>query len=326
MRDLRVWSLLRDAIESGGSAVLMVVVESIGSSPGRVGFKMAVAVDGRMAGSIGGGIMEHKLVELALERLRSGRPLWEVKRQVHSKEAPTDQSGMICSGEQTIAILQLHSVHLNAVSEAIAFLEFGNPILLKISNEGLDIHIAGSSNSRVLFSKADSNQWTYEEVSAPSLVAHVVGAGHVGLEMCKILAGLDYLVINYDDRPVLNTLEANAFAHKKVVTEYPLLGELIPSGPEHFVILMTFGYRTDEVALRALIGREFGYLGMMGSEAKVAKMMASLRADGIDEAWLQSIKSPAGLIPHCKTPAEIALSIAAEMVAARNGKITNMLP
>lgn len=326
MRDLRVWSLLRDAIESGGSAVLMVVVESIGSSPGRVAFKMAVAADGRMAGSIGGGIMEHKLVELALERLRSGRPIWEVKRQVHSKEAPTDQSGMICSGEQTIALLQLHSGHLHAVAETIAFLESGNPILLKISNEGLDIHIAGSSIARPHFSKVDSDQWTYEEVSAPSLVAHVVGAGHVGLEMCKILAGLDYLVINYDDRPGLNTLEANAFAHKKVVTEYPLLGELIPSGPEHFVILMTFGYRTDEVALRALIDREFGYLGMMGSEAKVAKMMASLRADGIDEAWLHSIKSPAGLIPHCKTPAEIALSIAAEMVAARNGKITNMLP
>ncbi|MFN8393571.1 MAG: XdhC family protein [Bacteroidia bacterium] len=326
MRDLVVWRLLRKAIESGESAVLMVVVESIGSSPGRVGFKMAVTPDGQMAGSIGGGIMEHKLVEMALDRLRSGLPLWEVKRQIHSKEAPTDQSGMICSGEQTVAMLRLEPGHSNSVHDAIAFLESGKPFCLSLSESRLGIHTHDGASGQQRFEAMSQDSWIYEEVAGQPSIAHVVGAGHVGLELCKVLSGLDFLVINYDDRPGLNTLEANDFAHRKIVIDYNTIGESIPSGPDQYIVLVTFGYRTDEIALRTLIGREFTYLGMMGSEAKVAKMMASLRAEGVDEAWLRSIKSPAGLIPHCKTPAEIAISIAAEMIAVRNRKIANMPP
>ncbi len=158
----------------------------------------------------------------------------------------------------------------------------------------------------------------YTEVLGIKDIAHVIGAGHVGLEMCRILSLLDFYVVNYDDRTGLNTMEANEFAHRKVVIPYSELGRYITASESAFVIVMTFGYRGDDQAIRALIGRRFKYFGMMGSQAKVAKLLADLRTDGYSEAEIEEIRTPAGLVAHCKTPAEIAVSVAAEVIAVRN--------
>src|SRR6476620_7018208 len=82
--------------------MLLVVAESSGSSPGRQGYKMAVGVDGELIGSIGGGVMEVKLVEES-RRLLSVPPAVAggFREQIHQKNSP-NASGMICSGKQTI--------------------------------------------------------------------------------------------------------------------------------------------------------------------------------------------------------------------------------
>ena len=122
---------LQRAIEDTGKVVLMVVIQSNGSSPGRTGFKMWVTAE-NMSGTIGGGIMEHKLVEYAKTLLL--KDAWKpfLKKQLHSKEASKDQSGMICSGEQMIAFYLLKSSELNWLSEirkgtahAVAFTQNG---------------------------------------------------------------------------------------------------------------------------------------------------------------------------------------------------------
>ena len=96
MSELKVWEFVLQELEREGQVGLMVVVQSEGSSPGRQGFKMAVANDGSMTGSIGGGIMEHKLVEYIRSKLSNQESFHEFRKQVHSKDAPRDQSGMIC--------------------------------------------------------------------------------------------------------------------------------------------------------------------------------------------------------------------------------------
>ena len=101
MQEIKLWNFIRENLARNIEVILLCVLESKGSSPGRQGFKMAVTTDD-MVGSIGGGIMEHKFVELAKEKLKihSAEPV--IKKQIHSKSAQRDQSGMICSGEQTI--------------------------------------------------------------------------------------------------------------------------------------------------------------------------------------------------------------------------------
>src|SRR5215510_7064587 len=110
MKSLQVWKLIDKSLQQNIPVMLLYVLESKGSSPGRQGFFMAVNANGNMEGSIGGGIMEHKFVEMAGEKLRamsSELRAGDIKKQVHDKTAGKDQSGMICSGEQTILLYPL---------------------------------------------------------------------------------------------------------------------------------------------------------------------------------------------------------------------------
>ena len=103
-KKLAVWQSIKDSLEKDIPVMLLYVLESRGSSPGRQGFFMAVNMNGEMEGTIGGGIMEHKWVEAAKEKLVRDQKNTGIviRKQVHDKSATADQSGMICSGEQTI--------------------------------------------------------------------------------------------------------------------------------------------------------------------------------------------------------------------------------
>jgi xanthine dehydrogenase accessory factor len=96
------------------------------------------------------------------------------------------------------------------------------------------------------------------------------------------------------------------------------LRELIPSGPHHFVVIMTVGYRTDDIAIRALWDKQFRYFGVLGSQSKIEKMFADYRAEGIPDEKLKAIHAPVGLAIHSQTPEEIAVSIAAEIIQIKN--------
>src|ERR1700712_1949349 len=109
-KEWTVWKLIAESLQEQTPVMLLYVLESDGSSPGRQGFGMAVNKKGEMKGSVGGGIMEHKFVEMAKEKLAAiGKPpaATSLKKQIHNKSASSNQSGMICSGEQTILLYQV---------------------------------------------------------------------------------------------------------------------------------------------------------------------------------------------------------------------------
>ena len=114
--------------------ILLVVIANEGSSPGRKGFKMIVSRQ-QMYGTIGGGIMEHKLVEYAEKLLQKPRFEPFIKHQIHDKSAPKDQSGMICSGQQTIAFYDIDSSYFSLTEEILS----DEVIALYYSNHGIEI-------------------------------------------------------------------------------------------------------------------------------------------------------------------------------------------
>jgi len=83
MKDLEVWEFVLDRFEAHQKLALLVVAQSSGSSPGRQGFKMAVTANGKMKGSIGGGIMENKLIDMAITHLKEDRLNPSMFRQIH---------------------------------------------------------------------------------------------------------------------------------------------------------------------------------------------------------------------------------------------------
>jgi xanthine dehydrogenase accessory factor len=130
---------------------------------------------------------------------------------------------------------------------------------------------------------------------------------------------MDFYIHLYEERAGLNTMEQNNFVHEKmVVADYSELKQLIPSGKNSYVVIMTFGYRTDYIAVKALIGKHFTYTGLLGSSNKIQKMFENLQEESIDKKILDDIYAPIGLQIRSQTPEEIAISIAAEIIGVKN--------
>lgn len=321
-----LWEKALGAVVRGERCMLLLVVESIGSSPGRAGFKALVTSSGELYGSIGGGSMEHKLVELAKVRIARGSsapdggqlcaPL--LKRQVHRAEEAVDRSGMICSGEQTVVLYPIDQAHQAFLAQLIDTLDKPAGQVLHVDGTGLSIRPAPRVPA-ARFARVSEARWTYTEPleHRPRIV--ILGAGHVGLALSRTMHQLGFHVHLMDDRADLNTLVANRWADVRSVVDYNQINRSIRADPELYIVLVSFGYRTDALLVRQLVRQRFKYLGMMGSAGKIAKLLADMRQDGYSEEELARIRAPIGLPIRSRTPEEIAVSIAAEIIGVKNG-------
>lgn len=342
-KELALWQFLAKCLKAQQKVALLVVAESIGSSPGRAGFKMVVDAEGALCGSIGGGIMEIKLVELAKARLAQGIADPLLKRQVHRKTAGQDQSGMICSGEQSIIFIQPGLEDLSTVRTLIRCLKQDKPAILQITDQGFRV-LQNQKNKQAFRFEGQSNQafmlpvplnsdsatalpskrqhgqtFLFEENLGFKNRLYLIGGGHCALALSELMSKLDFYTTLFDDRVELNTFAKNRFVHqKRRIDTYENIGEWIPSGNDVYVVVMTVGYRTDEVVIRQLLHKNLRYLGVLGSSAKMKTLLDQLRGEGVPQAQLARIHTPIGLKINSRTPEEIAVSIAGEVIRVKN--------
>lgn len=317
-KQIAIWKLIQNSLQHHIPVMLLYVLESKGSSPGRQGFFMAVNKNGEMAGSIGGGIMEHKFVELAKEKLQHQSTKSQIKKQLHDKSATKDRSGMICSGEQTVLISHVKEEEQNVIGDIIQCLEKNKTGTLQLSPKGIQFEEKDSTINYQFEFKLEGN-WLYRERIGYKNHLYIIGGGHCALAFSKIMAMMDFYIRIYDERRGLNTMEQNEWVHEKILlNDYEELKELIPSDPDGFVVIMSFGYRTDAVALRSLLNKQYKYLGLLGSKKKIEEMFDQFRQEGVSNEILNSIHSPIGLSIKSQTPEEIAISIAAQIIAIKN--------
>ncbi len=304
MQEINFWTEIQHALLANEKVELLLVTNSYGSSPGRKGFKMFITETQHMRGSIGGGIMEHKLIELAKKRIQNTNNPTIVKKQIHNKDALKDQSGMICSGWQEILMYSMSSKDLPTLRALIE-----NLIQRKLCTLSFfDSQISIGEHKSSLYNLDVNNQ----------SVISIIGGGHVGKALSKQMQFLDFYVKVFDDREGLNTLLDNEFAHEKNIVEYTNFHNQIHEN--EFVVIMSFGYRTDKIVLHHLLNskKKFKYLGMMGSVEKVKALQVELLNEGISKEILESVKMPIGIQIKSKTPEEIAVSIAAEIIKIKN--------
>ena len=301
--------------------MLLVVAQSKGSSPGRTGFKMAVAEDD-LIGSIGGGLMEVRLVEQARLKIQNSKLKTgsEIIRQDHKKNSP-DSSGMICSGEQKVIFFKLNPEDLKTVREIIAALRNHRPEVLQITESDFRVLRNQQKSPDFRFERKTENGFIYEEKIGYKNHLFIIGGGHCALALSELMSKMDFYISLFDDRPDLNTLAKNIFVHeKRLVESYERINDFIPAGENHFVVVMTLGYRSDEIVIRELFDKDFTYFGVLGSRAKMAALLKSLRKEGFDAEKLNRIRMPIGIEINSRTPEEIAVSIAAEIIAVKNRK------
>jgi xanthine dehydrogenase accessory factor len=153
---------------------------------------------------------------------------------------------------------------------------------------------------------------------APDL--YLVGAGHVSVEVARFAQATGFRVHVLDDREQFASADRFPGA-ELIIDDIPgwLARAAIP--PEAYVVVVTRGHRQDFEAMRELARRPLRYLGLIGSRAKVAQVFDALAAGGTDASRLAAVHAPIGLDIGAVTPAEIGISIVAELVAVRSGRI-----
>src|SRR4051812_38328153 len=213
-KQLAIWQLIIDCLQAEVPVMLPYVLNSIGSSPGRQGFFMAVTANRPLAGSIGGGIMENKIVGLAKENLKQENQECLVRKQIHDKAAAKHQSGMICSGEQTILMYRIRKKDDNCIRQLLECGTSGKNGKLEFSPAGMRFFNASPEIDFSFYFNSDAD-WQYTEKTGYKNHLHIVGAGHCSLAFSKIMSTMDFFIHLYDDRKELPTYAINEFVQKK---------------------------------------------------------------------------------------------------------------
>jgi xanthine dehydrogenase accessory factor len=161
----------------------------------------------------------------------------------------------------------------------------------------------------------------YIEPIEPSPELYVVGAGHVGYHLANLAHEVGFRVHVVDDREKFASRERFPNAVEVVAEDIPAWIERTPLPQHAYVVIVTRGHTNDLEALRALAPRDLRYLGLIGSRAKVARIYDQLVADNIPPNVLKQVHAPIGLDIGAVTPQEIAVSILAELIAVKHGKV-----
>ena len=157
----------------------------------------------------------------------------------------------------------------------------------------------------------------------PSLF--IVGAGHVGWHLGRIAPDAGFRVHVVDDREKFASRERFPEADEVIADSIPDWLHRAELPPSAFVVVVTRGHTHDLEAMRALAARDLRYLGLIGSRAKVRRIFDLLLEEGMPAECLSRVHAPIGLDIGAVTPAEIAISIMAELVAVRRGVDTAAL-
>lgn len=152
---------------------------------------------------------------------------------------------------------------------------------------------------------------------------YVIGAGHCAMELSALAGRCGFSVTVIDDRPDWANKGKHPLAAVSVCRSYSGLDDYIDFSDQAYIVIMTHQHLHDEEALRACLRRKWSYLGMIGSRRKVGLLFDKLASEGVGRELLAGVHSPIGFEIGSQTPAEIAVSIAAQLIAVRNGAGAN---
>ena len=163
----------------------------------------------------------------------------------------------------------------------------------------------------------------FVEPIEPSPELYVLGAGHVGYHVGKMAHEVGFHVHVIDDREKFASTERFGDGIDVIVDHIPTWIETHQLAPTAYAVIVTRGHTHDLDAMRALAARPLRYLGLIGSKAKVKRIFDALLEEGLSAERLRGIHAPIGLDIGAITPQEIGVSIVAELVAVKHGKITD---
>lgn len=161
-------------------------------------------------------------------------------------------------------------------------------------------------------------QYVQEEFQKSENIVYIFGGGHVAQELVPVLAHLNFPCVVFDDRPEFSNKEVFPDAKECIVGDFETILDFIEIKETDFVCIMTRGHQFDYLVEKQILKTPASYIGVMGSRSKTKIIREKLLADGFREEEVSRLKSPIGLDIKAETPAEIAISIAGELIQKSN--------
>ena len=326
---------------AGTPFVWASIIRQDGSTPRSAGSKMIILED-RILSTIGGGGMEGQVIDTARrEIMHSGRPMI---LEYHMSGDANATLGLACGGDCEVLLAPICSEDEAVFSAAAAAEESGTPAwLFYILDERADSsapfqlcanigceRLVGKFSGNPKFARdillnpirvaihgdsVDGIRYLVDDVgSAPRMI--LFGAGHVSCEVAKLAVGIGFHVIVIDDRADYANTIRFPDCDCIVVPSFEELPSL-PLDDNSYVVIMTRGHSHDREVLEWALDKPHKYLGMIGSKTKRDGLYRQLNEKGVPMEKLQAVKCPIGLSIYAETPAEIAVSVMAEIILER---------
>jgi len=317
--DNALLAAIEQELAAGNAAVLATVIDRAGSAPRGVGTAMVVSASGQ-TGTVGGGAMEFRVRQDALELLQ--KKACAIRTYEIHADASAQNSGRVTvlfrpfSGESGRALCKETRDALEAGREAYLVCQLMEACALEsrvFSEEALreacGIDCAPEEASVI----SGEPGWLVEPLQpAPRVI--LFGGGHVAQCMARQLALLEYRIWVVEDREAFAKAELFPMAERVLLGDYDSVQAQLNIMRRDHGIVMSRGHETDEQILRWLLRSETDYIGCIGSRKKIALIKEHLLEYGLTQAEIDRMHAPVGLAIGAETPAEIAVSIAAELI------------
>ena len=293
---------------------MATVVVARGSTPRHVGARMAIADDGEQWGTIGGGRIEHEVVQAA-RRVAAG----EMDAHVVRHHLVRDLA-MCCGG--SMEVLVTDATQAVAAMQAVQAARLArHAVVMSTPLDGSVATVRAAKIDEQGRFRAAVIDGVFIERWLPSERAIVFGAGHVGRAIGELASRCGFDVVLCDDDDTGALAEPAPWAGKVVdgfdiASVEATIGVL---GSGDFALIVTRDHAVDQRILESLVGRDdLTYIGMIGSRGKVGRFRKRVVAKGLDRAdFATRVRAPIGLAIGAETPAEIAVAVVAELIAVR---------
>lgn len=297
---------------AGRGAVLATVVETWGSAPRPVGSQLAIAGDGEMAGSVSGGCVEGSVIVAAMDALQDGKPRM---LEFGVSDDSAFAVGLACGGQIHVMIEPVGAVLPEAMlADLVAARANRVPIAYLIDPVAQTRKLVEASAypDRFITDKSGFEADVFIAIHNPPLKLIVVGAVHIAQDLLVMARLAGYAPVLVDPRSTFGSKAR--FPDEQIIEDWPDEA-LIAQGLDARSAVVTLSHdpKIDDPALITALGSDVFYIGALGSRRTHAKRVARLREAGITPKQLHRIHAPVGLDIGSISPAEIAISIMAQI-------------
>ena len=297
---------------------IATVISTWGSAPRPVGGQMAIDVNGEIIGSVSGGCVEGAVISEGIKSIKDRKT--RVKDYGISNNLAWEV-GLACGGELKILIQPLN-IEDSIVNSMVAHIKKRQPIKLEVDCITGERLINNSLTNETSYYNKLTNQFIHVVTPHPRLF--IIGAVHIAQALVSLAKIANYDITLIDPREHFATKKR--FPDCKIITEWPdtALANVKLDKATHIVTL-THDPKIDDTALITALKHDVGYIGSLGSKKTHYKRCERLLSLGFKVDELSRIHAPVGLNIMAKTPAEIAISILAELTNYRRTKFDEQI-